>query len=588
MEIITENIDERKLMFNEYLENYLGDISFVKMNFIKYGFNSRNLNFHIRYDERKLNSRNFNKHSIYYGILEKEDFQVYFFGSDFELKKNDEKVNPSIAVSLNVNNLNQSCIVFGKDNESKIYLLMKIKFDNLKIHQKAVLETYNDILEIDEKHYINFVCFDNKIQILRNIRNFIQKIDVDKSEYNFINIKSITIPYEYIKMVGLPEDYNENNGDTIDIEKNNYCMICGHKILPNSQINKYLSKFMTQNPNKCGACFSKILISYFQSKVGRTIKDKTLFLSLVENEEIINFYIELSKFNGYIDKSDEIIFKQDLSEYQPFYSDIPDELLITENLLEKNEIMIKIHDKINSIEKVTIHHTVFNKKFKKLLSDYKLFPTDGHLIKNKLIDEVKKGNLNLNIDEKIMEYIIDFAHEKNYTNIFELSNKLNNLTLKNKDELNDNFQNKLKEHYLNEEDGWEIRNQLINEIDNLSISNVENLENRFNNLIIEKDKTPESPEIIENEMELIKEFLIINQECYLNTTVNNSDLNSILQLTNRLKNLICLNSMILTKISSELSKYEISFKIENNNVNIVTEILLNNGFQNLLKGDNHE
>ena len=79
-----------------------------------------------------------------------------------------------------------------------------------------------------------------------------------------------------------------------------------------------------------------------------------------------------------------------------------------------------------------------------------------------------------------------------------------------------------------------------------------------------------------------------NQECYLNTTVNNSDLNSILQLTNRLKNLICLNSMILTKISSELSKYEISFKIENNNVNIVTEILLNNGFQNLLKGDNHE
>ena len=48
MEIITENIDERKLMFNEYLENYLGDISFVKMNFIKYGFNSRNLNFHIR------------------------------------------------------------------------------------------------------------------------------------------------------------------------------------------------------------------------------------------------------------------------------------------------------------------------------------------------------------------------------------------------------------------------------------------------------------------------------------------------------------------------------------------------------------
>ena len=146
MEIITENIDERKLMFNEYLENYLGDISFVKMNFIKYGFNSRNLNFHIRYDERKLNSRNFNKHSIYYGILEKEDFQVYFFGSDFELKKNDEKVNPSIAVSLNVNNLNQSCIVFGKDNESKIYLLMKIKFDNLKIHQKAVLETYNYIL----------------------------------------------------------------------------------------------------------------------------------------------------------------------------------------------------------------------------------------------------------------------------------------------------------------------------------------------------------------------------------------------------------------------------------------------------------
>ena len=213
MEIITENIDERKLMFNEYLENYLGDISFVKMNFIKYGFNSRNLNFHIRYDERKLNSRNFNKHSIYYGILEKEDFQVYFFGSDFELKKNDEKVNPSIAVSLNVNNLNQSCIVFGKDNESKIYLLMKIKFDNLKIHQKAVLETYNDILEIDEKHYINFGCFDNKIQILRNIRNFIQKIDVDKSEYNFINIKSITIPYEYIKMVGLPEDYNECTSD---------------------------------------------------------------------------------------------------------------------------------------------------------------------------------------------------------------------------------------------------------------------------------------------------------------------------------------------------------------------------------------
>ena len=37
-----------------------------------------------------------------------------------------------------------------------------------------------------------------------------------------------------------------------------------------------------------------------------------------------------------------------------------------------------------------------------------------------------------------------------------------------------------------------------------------------------------------------------------------------------------------------LQNKHIDVIIENNNVNIVTEILLNNGFQNLLKGDNHE
>ena len=583
MEIITEDINELSIMFNEYLENYLGDKSLVNMNLIRYGFNSRNLSFyvHVHYDKNKLNSQNRNNHSIYYGILEKEDFYVYFFGSDFELKDNDEKVNPPIAVSLNGNDLKRSCIVFGRDTEDDVYLLMRIKFDALSMHQQAVLKAYNDIREIEGMTYINFGCFDNKIEILKNIRNFIQKIDVLKSEHNCIDMKSIIIPQEYIEMVGLPDDYDENN-NSFDIEKNSYCMCCGHEIIPNINLNSYFG----QNPNKCCECFSKILISYFQSKVGGDIEDKSLFLSLVEDKEIIKFYINFLDSKGFIDKSGKVIFEQDLSGYKLFYSDIPNDLLIEENLFETNEFMMKIYDKINLIKELTIHHGVFNKDFKELLSDYKLFPTDGHIIKNKLIDEIKKGSLNIDIDGRIREYVIDFAHDKNYTDIFELSNKLNKLTLKSQNELNDSFKNNLIEHYLNEEDGWEIRNRLIAEIDNLSISNVEILENRFNSLLHEKDKKSILQKTNDNEMELNKEFLIINQDCYLNTIVKNTDLNSLLQLINSFKKFICLDSIILTKISPNLSKCEISFKIENN-VEIITDILSNNEFQNL-NGDNNE
>ena len=585
MEIITEDINELSTMLNEYLEDYLGDKSLVKINLIRYGFNSRNLSFYVffHYDENKLNSQNRNNHSIYYGTCEKEDFHIYFFGSDFELKDNDKKVNPILAVSLNSNNLKRSCIVFGRDTKDNIYLLMRIKFDVLSVHQKAVLKAYNDIKEIEGMNYINFGCFDNKIEILKNIRNFIQKIDVVKSENDFIDMKSIIIPHEYKEMIGLSDDYDEKNDNIFDIEKNNYCMCCGHEILPNVNLNSYFG----QNPNKCCECYSKILISYFQSKVGGDIEDKSLFLSLVEDKEIIEFYINFLESKGFIDKTGKIIFEQDLSEYKPFYSDIPNDLLIEENLFETNEFMIKIHDKINLIEELTIHHGVFNKKFNELLSDYKLFPTDGHIIKNKLIDEIKKGNLNIDIDRRIREYVIDFTHDKNFIDIFELSNKLNKLTLKSQNELNDSFKNKLNEHYLNEEDGWEIRNQLIAEIDDLSISNVETLENRFNSLLHEKDKKHILQKINDSENELNKEFLIINQDCYLNTIVKNTDLNSLIQLINRFKKFICLDSMIFTKISPNLSKCEIIFKIKNGNVEIITDILSNNEFQNL-NGDNNE
>ena len=585
MKIITENINELSLMFNEYLENYLEDISLVKMNFFRYGFNSRNLSFYIHYDGNKLNSRNFYNNSIYYGVLEKEDFQVYFFGSDLEFN---QKINPPLAVSLNVNNLKKSCVVFGKDNDNNIYLLMRIKFDNLRKHEQLVLKRYNNIEEIDGEYYINFGCFDSQIQILRNIRNFVQKIDVVKSDYNLINMNSIIVPQQYIKMEGLPEDYNESAKNIFDIEKNNYCMICGHKIRLNNQFNKYLSKYMSQNPNKCYECFLKILISYFQSKVGGNITNKTLFLSLVKNKKLIEFYINLLEFFGVIDNFGKICFREDLSEYEIFYSDIPKELLITENLFEKNEFLSEIYNKIDSIEKLTIHRAVFNGKFKKLLSDYKLFPTDGHLIKNKLIEDVKKGELDKDIEEKIMDYIIKFAHEKKYTNIFELSNKLNNLTLKNQNELNDTFKNKLTEHFLNEDDGWEIRNQLIIEIDNLSISSVGELESRFNCLFNKNDKKLEFQKINDNNVDLIKEFLIIKQNCKLNAIVKNTDLNSIFQLINDLKSYISLNSIVISKISKNQSKFEISFRIENENVKLISNILLDNNFQNLLKGDNHE
>ena len=172
--------------------------------------------------------------------------------------------------------------------------------------------------------------------------------------------------------------------------------------------------------------------------------------------------------------------------------------------------------------------------------------------------------------------------------IFELSNKLNNLTLKNQNELNDTFKNKLTEHFLNEDDGWEIRNQLIIEIDNLSISSVGELESRFNCLFNKNDKKLEFQKINDNNVDLIKEFLIIKQNCKLNAIVKNTDLNSIFQLINDLKSYISLNSIVISKISKNQSKFEISFRIENENVKLISNILLDNNFQNLLKGDNHE
>lgn len=601
LEIITDNLKLVKHKFDSYLNNYLKTSMETKINFIKYGFDTRKFNFFIFYDENKFNSNNYNNHSIYYGFLEKEEHQIYFFGSDNDINFNN-KIVPRIAISLNIHDLDYSGIVFGRDDEGKEYLLMKLNFDHLGKHQTIVLNTYNDICEIKNEFYINLGCFDNNIEILRNLRNFISKITIDECDVNCLILKSMKIPNEYIQLLDLPEDYAENI-DIYDLDKNTYCMHCGHEINMTYELNKELKRFAGANPNKCASCFSKLLIRHFQLKIDGKFKTKLDLEYLSENNNLINFYIDLSEKAGLFGTDNELQFNMNLSEFDKFLDEIPNDLIIEGNVMgnnkKKNKKLKGKLKKRKEIDKLTRKSSGRSYNyFEKLLEQYQLSYKDGQEIRQMLLNDLNDDKLSGDIRGQIKKYVIQLSSENKDTNIFKLSNKLNKLTLKDHNTLNDDFIKKLEEYSLSEEDGWEIRDEIIDKINNRIIVHPNTVEKRLNELIekrgtlksIDEINIEPSSETTESENEFedqegdeelnIKEYILIDNYCHLNYICRDNECINMIKFLSD-ESSISLENLIISKISKEMSKVSVDCKILDD-ADSIKDRLIQNNFKELV------
>lgn len=559
---LIKNKDNAISLFNSFLNKHLTLSKKVQVEMGRYGSKSVNENLTIKF----TSSDDF---LIYAGFLKLNQNLLYFFGFDNKYlrnKKQFKKVTPPISINFN-DNPDKSAIVLGEYND-EIFILIKLNFDSLSDNEEAVLRYYNDILEIEKLEYINFGSISEGKSTLKKFRKFIRSATFDKKEHRFLKILSITIPKDIDKIL------NPSN-----LENDGFCEICGKEISETYESNPKISEVTGINSSKCLNCFSKILVSYFNSIIGENYTNKSYLMSNVENSEMIKFYLTLSEMLGCIDKNHEIKFKDNFKEYEKYFNEIPDNLKISSIPPGKKGI----NNIVTKIDELTLDYNILSQEFTQLLSENDLSEEYGWEIRDILIDDAKEGvlkNTKKNIGERILNLISMRSSKITKYNPFKLSKKLNELTLSNESSFNEDFINKLERNGLAVDDGFEIRTQLIKDIEDKIIFTEDQLETKFNELISEK-----SGALPKKEKFVKKEYCILGNSCFIKAIAPNSELIELFEMLEYIKaDEIMFDSIIVLKETKSYNKVFVEFELKNGDLRF-EEILADNGFNNKLNGD---
>ena len=533
--------------------------------------------YNLNYNERiiKILFHNIsNPISIYVGSLNNHSVsEVYFFGLEKDLKdKNDFKnvIEPRLIVSFNYN-IKKSAVVFAYV-DFKINLCLRINLDNLSEKEKCILKRKNKIVSFKGNYFIVLGQFDNSINILRNMRNFISNCTFYNDSVDIVNIKSVHIPVNFDFKKNCPEVEDEI---IISHDKHSYCMICGNKIDESYEINSEFLEIVGDNPNKCAYCFSKVFMAYFQNKISDKFSNRAYLISVSENKELIKFYLNLCENNNAIKRTEKINFSEDFQkDYLKFKDDIPKKYHLNQITRGKKGISAII----DIIDEYTLENNRLSLSFEELLQKHNLSNNDGWEIRNQLINEARSRKLK-KTKKKIQQRITHLLNERTVNddsiNLFELSDKLNKLTLNSKGDLNDDFINLLKLNNLKLDCGWVIRRQLIKEIENNEI-NVNNFKKRFNELVKNRNSS------FNNECEILKEYFIINDKVNLIAIMNKKDISHVLKMFLLIKH-FCdshLEHLAILSLNEDFSKIFIEFIVKENDEYLL-KILNKNGFSNI-------
>lgn len=570
-EIINMEIASNKKLFDNFLRNYLPytrnfTIDFNKLN-LDYNQNNLNVSFH----------NISNPNSIYVASINNYiASKLYFFGLETDLKENNnfvDTIKPRLIVSFDYSFRN-SAIVFAYF-DYKINLCMKIKLDNLNEKQKCILKHKNKIINFENNYYIILGHFDNPINILRNLRNFVSNCTFYYDAFNIVNIKSVHIPIGFDFKEICPEIESEL---VINHDKHSYCMLCGHKIDESYEVNPEFHKIVGDNPNKCAFCFSKIFMAYFQNKLTDKYSNRAYLLSVSEDKDLIKFYLNLCEKNNIIKRTEKINFSEDFqNEYLKFKEDIPKKYLL--NQISKGKKGIS--DIIGIIDEYTLENKRLSLAFEELLQKHNLSNDDGWKIRNQLIIEAQDGKLK-KTKKKIQQRLRHLINERyvvdDSVNLFDLSDKLNRLTLNSRGDLNEDFVNFLNLNNLKLDCGWVIRKELIKEIENNEI-NANNFQKRFNELIDIKKNQNKS---FNNECDILKEYFIINEKVNLIAIIDKNEIQDILKIFLIIKQFSnsYLEHLAILSLNDNFSKVFIEFIVKEN-TDYLLEILNKNGFRNI-------
>ena len=461
-------------------------------------FNSNEKNKHeniiVKYHKQK---------SVYVNIKYKKISTVYLFGNQkdyfFKNYRKINRINFPLMVSCNKCDSEKSCVVFAREN-GKIFLLMKINFFQLSKNKKLFLLNEFDIININSFYYINMGNIHNSNQILSNIENFLNKVFIKKPSFDFIRVKYIKkMNFQVKNTLSNKSLKNNANSDFSKVYNNdfselftskthhgsnlNFCKICNDNISKSFLDNPQLKNIIKKNQNVCANCFSSALISYFKLRIGEKYTNKSYLLSNSKNTDLIKFYINLAEMNGALNRGFEIKFNENHNQIKQTGIKIPKKLKIRQLPAGKKGVS----EIINIIDKNTLNNNFsLSTDFQDLLIKYNLSEKDGWEIRKKLIEEAKSGKLNKthkSIKKRILILINNRYEKKHEINLFNLILKLNELTLDNENDLNNDFMKKLENNNINKNDGMKIRKTIINEINNLTLVNKKAIEHEIDYLI---------------------------------------------------------------------------------------------------------
>ena len=568
-EIIERN-NNKKLLDN-FFRDYLPYSRNFRVDFGSYDFNSNKTILKILFHDIS------NPISIYTGLINTPSgSEIYLFGLEADLKdKNsfNDSIKPRLIVSFNYN-LKKSAMLFAYV-DYKVNLCMKINLNNLNEKEKCILKHKNKIINHEDNYYIILGHIDNPIDILRNIRNFISNCTFYQDSIDIINIKSVHIPISFDFKINCPDIEDKL---IIHHNKHFYCMLCGNKIEESYEVNPEFQGIVGNNPNKCASCFSKVFMAYFQNKIIDKFSNRSYLLSSSQNKDLIKFYLNICEKNNIIKRTEKISFSEDFQdEYLKFNDEIPKEYLLNSILKGKKGTS----DIIDIIDEFTLENNRLSLSFEELLQKYELSNDDGWDIRNQLIIEAKDGKLK-KTKKKIQQRIIHLINERyikdESINLFELSDRLNKMTLNSKGDLNDDFINLLKSNNLKLDCGWVIRKELIQEIENNEI-NVNNFQKRFNDLINIKKNQNIS---FNNECSILKEYFIINDKVNLIAIIDKKEISDILKMFLIIKQFTesNLEHLAILSLNDDFSKIFVEFNVKENTEYLLT-IFNKNGFKNI-------
>ena len=569
-EIIERNNTNKKLLDKFFRDNLQYTRNFT------IDFSNHNLNYNK--NVLKILFHNIsNPISIFVGSINNHTgSEIYFLGLETDLKDKNafkDTIKPRLVVSFNYS-LKNSAIVFAYV-DFKFNLCLKVNLDNLNEKEKCILKHKNKIVKFEENYYIVLGLLDNSINILRNLRNFISNCTFYHDSVDVVNIKSVHIPVDFDFKTVCPEIEDEI---IVRHDKHSYCMLCGNKIIESYEINPEFKGIVGNNPNKCASCFSKILMAYFQNNVIDKFSNRAYLLAVSQNKDLIKFYLNICEKNNIIKRTEKINFSEDFQkEYLKFKEDIPKKSLLDPILKGKKGTS----DIIDIIDEYTLENNRLSLSFEELLQKYNLSDDDGWAIRNQLIIEARKKKIKKTkkkIKQRIKHLINERYVEDDSLNLFELSDKLNKLTLNSKGDLNDDFKNLLKLNNLKLDCGWVIRRELINEIENNEI-NINNFQKRFNELInIKMNQTKSS----NNECDILKEYFILNDKVNLIAIIDKKEISNLLKIFLIIKQFSesHLEHLAILSLNDSFSKVFIEFIVKEN-MDYLVEVLNKNGFRKI-------